>query len=32
MGYYKDLRAFLTALEQRGEMVRWDSPIDKDSV
>jgi len=31
MGYYQDLRAFLRALEKRGEMVRWDSPIDKDS-
>lgn len=31
MDYYADLRVFLKALEQRGELLRWNSPIDKDS-
>jgi UbiD family decarboxylase len=31
MGYYRDLRAFVDALEARGKLYRFQEPIDKDS-
>ena len=30
MAYYRDLRAFLDALEHRGKLYRFTSPVDKD--
>lgn len=31
MAYYRDLRAFLDALEAQGKLVRYSDPIDKDT-
>ena len=30
MAYYRDLRAFLDTLEQRGKLYRFTAPVDKD--
>lgn len=30
--YYRDLREFITDLEQRGKLHRWQRPVDKDSA